>query len=250
MKGRQPHIFCSEKDVSEFAILPGDPGRVDRISAFLTDKVEVARNREFYTVKGFYKGVEVTVTSTGIGGPSTCIALEELSKIGVRFFIRVGSCGASKKGIDIGDLVIPYAAVREDGTTKMYVPEIYPAVAHPEVFNALVEAAKKLKFRFFTGIGRSHDSFYIPDEEEILNYWSQKNVVCNDMETTTLFVLGSLKNLFTGSILNNVVKFGEEVSKGIAQFAELERKTFEGEKKTIKAALEALVLLKRKKEGE
>jgi uridine phosphorylase len=132
----QPHILCSEKDVSHYVLMPGDPQRVLRVAQFLDNWEEIAFNREYRSIKGSYKGVPVTVVSTGIGGPSMVIALEELI-----------SCGASQPGISIGDLVLSTAAVREDGASAMYVDKNYPAVADFILLTALVHSCQSNQYK-------------------------------------------------------------------------------------------------------
>src|SRR3990167_10030804 len=156
----QPHIHCKKGDVSRYALIPGDPARVRLISNYLKNFREIAFNREFLTITGEYQGVQVTATSTGIGCPSAAIAIEELANIGVDTFIRVGTCGALQKGIQAGDLIIPFAAVRAEGTSKEYIQPEFPAVATPEIYQALIESAQKLKLRYFTGINRTHDALF------------------------------------------------------------------------------------------
>ncbi len=237
---KQPHILCSEKDVSPCVLLPGDPERVLRIAPYLDDWEEIAFNREFRSGKGLYKGIPVTVLSTGIGGPSMVIALEELITCGAEYFIRIGSGGASQPDISIGDLVIATGAVREDGASGMYVEKEYPAVADFTLLSALVESCKELQFPFHLGITRSHDSFYIDDESERMAKAQKNNVLASDMETATLYTLASLRGVKAASILNNVVLYEGEVKEGIGDYVEeSENAASEGEKREILAALEA-----------
>lgn len=242
---KQPHILCSEEDVSPFVLLPGDPGRVLRVSAFLDDWKEIANNREFRSGKGNYKGIPVTVLSTGIGGPSMVIALEELIACGAEYFIRIGSGGASQPAIAMGDLVIASGAVREDGASVMYVEKEYPAVADFNLLSALVESCRELQFPFHLGIIRSHDSFYINDDAERMAKAQKNRVLASDMETATLYTLASLRGVKAASILNNVVLYEGEVKEGIGDYAgESENSASEGEKREIRAALEAFRRLK------
>ena len=151
---KQPHILCESKDISEYVILPGDPGRALRVGELLDDCIEIAYNREFRTIRGMYKDVTITVTSTGIGGPSAAIAMEELIACGGKYFIRIGSGGAVQSHVNIGDLVIGSAAIREDGTTKMYIEEEYPAVADVKLTNTIIETCKELGCPYHYGIIR------------------------------------------------------------------------------------------------
>lgn len=236
--------MLSSHDVSTGVLLPGDPGRVEAVSKQLEDWRELAFNREFRSGRGIYKGVPVTVVSTGIGGASMAIALEELISCGARDFIRIGSAGASQKNIAIGDLIISTAAVREDGASAMYAPSEYPAAADYTLLSALVRSCEQLKYTHHIGITRSHDSFYIDDEEERMAKANRMKVLGSDMETAALYTIASLRGVRAASVLNNVVLFEGEVKEGISSYAEDQDKSAAlGEEKEIKAALEALVLL-------
>ena len=162
----QPHIRLDDSIRARYALLPGDPARIDKIIPFLNNVKELAFNREFRSVSGTYKGVEVLAVSTGIGGSSASIAVEELSRIGVRAMIRIGSCGAMQTGIGLGDLIVVSAAVRDDGASQAYVDLRYPAVADFDLLSACVESAKENGFTHHVGIAHSHESFYIDDNEE------------------------------------------------------------------------------------
>ena len=225
-------------------MLPGDPQRVLRVAEYLDSWEEVAYNREFRTIKGVYKSIPVTVVSTGIGGPSMVIALEELISCGAGAFIRIGSAGACQSSIAIGDLILSTASVREDGASSMYVDKSYPAVADFELLTALVKSCRKLKYNFHMGITRSHDSFYIDDEMERMAKANKNRVLGSDMETAALFALVSLRGVKAASILNNVVLYEGAVKEGISSYAdESGEMTAKGEKKEILAALEALRFL-------
>lgn len=239
----QPHILCNKGDIAENVILPGDPQRVIRAAKFLDEAREVAFNREFRTVTGKYKGVPITITSTGIGGPSCAIALEELIACGGKNFLRIGSAGALQPGIKIGDLVIPVAAVREDGTSKMYVSENYPAVSDFKLTSCIIETAEKLKYTYVPGVVRSHDSLYCDLQEEIVKYWSSKGILASDMETATLYTVARLRGARAACILNVVVSKGESIKEGISQYQTFEGPAQEGEKREILLALEALKAL-------
>jgi len=240
---KQPHILCDNDDVAPRVLLPGDPARVDRVARFLEDPREIAFNREFKTITGRYRDVPVTVTSTGIGGASAVIALEELIACGGRIFIRIGSAGASQRGIGLGDLIIPTGAVRQDGASRMYVEEGFPAVADHDLVAHLKEECGARNYPCHLGITRSHDSFYIDDEQEVLKKWSARGVLASDMETAALFTLASLRGVRAASILNNVVLFGEDVKEGIGGYVDEAAAAAEGERREIEVALEALVRL-------
>ncbi len=237
---KQPHINCESGDVGSHVILPGDPARVERIASFLDNVKEVAFNREFRTMTGDWDGLSVTVTSTGIGGASMVIALEELIRCGAKYFIRTGSCGACQSGIGLGDLVLPAGAVREDGASRMYVPSEYPAVADMEMLNKAANFCNENDYTFSTGIIRSHDSFYIDDENEKMAYWSSRKVLASDMETATLYTLASLRGVRALSILNNVVLYQGDLQEGIGDYVNMDSAAEEGEKREILIALKTL----------
>lgn len=206
----QPHIGCKQGDISDIILLPGDPKRVLKITQYLSNVQKVADNREFLTYTGEYQGIKVTVTSTGVGGPSAAIAIEELANLGAKYFIRIGTCGALKQGIQEGDLIIPYAAIRDEGTTKEYIKPEYPAVADFEIVQALVQASKNNNFKFFTGINRTHDAFY-ENIDNILKWdnisrdqrmaqWNSP-VISSEMECSVLFTICSLRGLKSGAVL-------------------------------------------------
>jgi uridine phosphorylase len=215
----QYHIRCRPGDVGEAVLLPGDPGRVESIARLLDRPRKVAANREFTTYTGQLDGRQVSVCSTDIGSPSTAIAVEELAAVGAKTFIRVGTTGSIQKGVSFGDLVVATAAVRDEGTTPGYVPLGYPAVADFELAQAMVDAGRMLNHRVHAGIVRSHDSLYtdlhaaeMPRREELeqaIQVWHRAQVLCNDMESSTIFVFCSLRRLRGGSVLTVVNEPGE-----------------------------------------
>lgn len=204
IEGKQYHIDCGPKEVTKAVLLPGDPERVGKIASLWDSKKEVAYHREYHTMTGKYNGVPIMCTSTGIGAPSLAIAVEELSRIGVETFIRVGTCGGLQKGQKLGDLVITTGAVRLDGASKDYVMPEYPAVAHFAVVEALIQAAEELKFRYHVGITASTDTFYcgqgrpgyrdyMPSHKDhILEDMQRAGVQNFEMEGSCLLTLASL----------------------------------------------------------
>ncbi|MCX6084565.1 MAG: nucleoside phosphorylase, partial [Caldiserica bacterium] len=154
------HVRLKQGDVGRYVLLPGDPGRCEVIAKWFDNPVKVAQNREYVTYTGTLLGEKVSVTSTGIGGPSTAIAVEELAMIGAETFIRVGTSGAMQPDIGIGDLAIVTAAIRDEGTTRQYMPIEFPAVANIDVTLALRAAAEQLHLAFHLGVSQSKDSFY------------------------------------------------------------------------------------------
>jgi uridine phosphorylase len=243
----QPHIRLTSEQSAPYAVLPGDPGRVTRVAKFLDNVQELAYNREFRSIRGTYRGVPVLVLSTGIGGPSMGIAVEELSHIGVKNMIRIGSCGALQSYMHLGDLIIVQAAVRDEGTSKTYIDLSYPAVPDYEVLYDILWCAKELSYRHYCGIIRSHDSFYTDREEEIDHYWSERKVLGADMETAALFVVGRLRGVRTGSILNVVTGSEDSLEGSINQYVNGEQQTALGEEREIKLALETFVKLESEK---
>lgn len=235
----QPHIRLSKDLQVNYALLPGDPLRVDRVKPFLTDVKDLEFNREYKSAVGFYKGFKVLVVSTGIGGPSTGIAIEELANIGVKSMIRIGSCGALQKYMQLGDLVVASGSVRDEGTSKAYIHKSYPAVADHQLLTSIENACKEKHLRYHVGLVRSHDSFYTDKEEAIDEFWSEKGILGADMETSSLFVIGRLRGLKTASILNVVVPSQGNLETGINDFVSGEEQTYEGEEKQIKVSLEA-----------
>lgn len=237
---KQPHIQLDESIRAKCAILPGDPARLDRIALQMTDVHELAYNREFRSLEGLYKGHWILAVSTGIGGSSASIAIEELAHLGVNAMIRIGSCGALQKGIQLGDLIFACGAIRDDGTSKAYVDVTYPAVPDPDLLQYCRSIAKEEGWGCHTGIVHSHESFYIDDNAGIEAGWSKKGVLGADMETAALFVAGRLRHVATASILNNVVVYGSDTADAIGSYSDGAVRTAEGERREIATALEAL----------
>ena len=208
--GTQYHIGLKEGDVGEFVILPGDPKRCEKIAAYFDEPKLVGDRREFVTYTGFLNGKKVSVTSTGIGGPSASIALEELVKVGAKKFIRVGTCGGMDTNVKSGDLVIATGAIRMEGTSKEYAPIEFPAVADYDIVTALKTAAEKLNLPHHTGVVQCKDAFYgqhnpeiMPVSYELENKWQawlRLGTLASEMESAALFVAGSFLKVKVGSI--------------------------------------------------
>lgn len=208
--GKQYHIDIKEGDVGEYVILPGDPKRCAKIAAYFDDAKLVADKREYVTYTGYLNGVKVSVTSTGIGGPSAAIALEELVKAGAKTFIRVGTCGGMQLDVKSGDAVIATGAIRMEGTTREYAPIEFPAVADFDVVNALVSSAKELGFPYHAGVVQCKDSFYgqhephkMPVNYELENKWQawvKLGCLASEMESAALFVVASYLKVKVGSV--------------------------------------------------
>ncbi len=210
--GRTYHLLLSPGDVPRYVLMPGDPGRVPTIAKFWDVGRELARNREYVTWVGKYKGVELAAVSTGIGSGSTAIAVEELLYAGADTFIRVGTTGALRRDVRLGDVIIGIAAVRWDGASRWYAFPEYPAVAHWTVVRALVEAAESLGVRHHVGIVASTDSFYVGQERPgfggFLPQWvvglvdslRRLNVLSFEMESATIFTMASIYGARAGGV--------------------------------------------------
>ncbi len=204
------HICMHQGQVGRYVLLPGDPGRVEIIASFLDEAREIASNREFHTMTGMLEGIPVSVTSTGIGGPSLAIAVEELVRIGADTFIRVGTCGGMSTDVLPGDLVIATGAIRSEGTSREYMPLEFPAVADFGVVNALTDATKELGCRYHVGIVQGKDSFYgqheperMPVRRRLLDNWQawiDGGCLASEMESPALFVIASTLHVRAGSI--------------------------------------------------
>ena len=209
-KNKQYHIQVGKEDIGRYVILPGDPKRCAKIAKYIDDAKLVADNRGYVTYTGYLDGVKVSVTSTGIGGPSASIALEELVQAGADTFIRIGTCGGMQLNVKSGDVVIASGAVRMEGTSKEYAPIEFPAVADIEVVNALMKAADELNVDSHVGVVQCKDSFYgqhsperMPVGYELLNKWEAwKRLGClaSEMESAALFVVGSALHVKVGSV--------------------------------------------------
>lgn len=208
------HIGLTPEQGAKYAILPGDPGRVEKIAQYLEKPEFVKSNREYRTYAGTLQGERVLVTSTGIGGPSAAIAVEELYMAGVRTFIRIGTCGGMQQDIMSGDVVVATAAIRMEGTSKEYVPVEYPAVADFDTAYALVTAAKQLGKRFHTGVVQCKDSFYgqhspgrMPLGDELLHKWDawiKAGCLASEMESAALYTVASVLRARAGCVLSVV----------------------------------------------
>lgn len=210
------HIGLSKKDIegAKYAILPGDPKRVEVIAGYLKNSKKLNESREYTSFLGEIKNEKVLVISTGMGGPSTAICVEELNKIGIRYLIRVGTCGGMQLDVKAGDIVIASSAIRSEGTSKEYAPIEYPAVADFEVLLALKEAAERLGYKKHLGVVHSKDSFYgqhNPEDmpigyllEKKWNAYIDTGALASEMETAALYIVSSCRKLKAGSVLTAV----------------------------------------------
>ncbi len=249
---KQYHVKLSKGDVGKYVILPGDPGRCEAIAKYFDEAQFVACNREYTTYTGTLLGEKISVTSTGIGGPSASIAMEELVACGADTFIRVGTCGGINMKVHSGDCVIATGAVRNEGTSREYAPIEYPAVADFEISNALAEACKKLNLRYHCGVVQCKDSFYgqhsperMPVSYELLNKWEawkRLGVLASEMESAALFTVASARNVRCGSVFS--VVWNQE--RKAAGYQESDCMSTEN---AIKTAIEAIKILIKDKPG-
>ncbi len=222
--GKQYHTGVGPGDIGKYVIMPGDPKRCEKIAAHFDDARLVADVREYVTYTGFLDGVKVSVTSTGIGGPSAAIAIEELSKSGADTFLRVGTCGGMQLDVEGGDIIIASGAVRMEGTSREYAPIEYPAVANVDVMNAMISGAKKLGAKYHVGVVQCKDSFFGQHEPEVMpvsyqlenkwEAWLRMGCLGSEMESAALFIAGSFLRVRVGSVLL-VVANQERAKKGL-----------------------------------
>jgi uridine phosphorylase len=244
----QFHINIRPSDAGGYAILPGDPGRCEKIAAYLGDPQHVSTNREFNIWRGTLSGERVMVCSTGIGGPSTAIAVEELAACGVHTFIRIGTSGGIALKVKPDDVVIASGSVRQDGTSREYAPIEFPAVSDAEVLIALRDAATELKFPNHTGVVQSKDAFYgqhCPDKMATSgelhakwDAWKKLGVLASEMESSTLFTVASLLGVRAGAVFH-VIWNQERAAAGLDTDADESHET----DRAIRVAVRATELL-------
>ena len=242
-EGIQYYIGLKEGDDVEYVILSGDIKRCEKIAKYFDNAKLVADRREFTTYTGYLNGVKVSVTSTGIGGPSASIAMEELVKVGAKYFIRVGTCGGMDLDVKSGDLVIATGAIRMEGTSKEYAPIEFPAVANYDIVTALINSAKKLDLPYHVGVVECKDSFYGQHSPELMpvnyelqnkwNAWLKLGCLASEMESAALFIVASYLKVKVGSIFL-VVANQEREKRG------LENPVAHDTELAIKTAVEAI----------
>ena len=243
---KQYHIQVGEGDVGKYVILPGDPKRCAKIAKYFDNAKLMADSREYVTYTGYLDGVKVSVTSTGIGGPSASIAMEELANIGVHTFVRVGTCGGIKLDVTSGDIVIATGAVRMEGTSREYAPIEFPAVADFQVLTALVDAAKASGRRWHAGVVQCKDSFYgqhsperMPVSYELQSKWEawkRLGVLASEMESAALFTVAAHRGVRCGSAFH-VIWNQERNAAGLDQLRD------EDTESAIRVGIEAVKLL-------
>ncbi|WP_225335492.1 nucleoside phosphorylase [Halomicrobium urmianum] len=254
---KQPHLLVEPGDLTDLALVPGDPDRVDRIAGLCDDSETVAENREYKVVNATYEGRELTICSTGIGAPSAAIAVEELAAVGVETFVRVGTTGALQEGIEIGDMVVATAAAKDEGTTKRYEAAEYPAVADYEVLSALVDSAERAaqgaadgasgdaassRENVHVGPVATDDAFYAEDEA----YFEDREaagLLAVEMEAAAVFSLARRKGLRAGAICTVDGNLVEGTQKGETEDEELPEKAKNNVERAIQLTLDATTAL-------
>lgn len=242
----QFHIQCAPGQVGNYCILPGDPGRCEAIARHFDDPVHVQTNREYTTYTGTLLGEKVSVVSTGIGGPSAAIAMEELCNLGCHTFVRVGTCGGIKLEVQSDDVVVATGAVRMEGTSREYAPMEWPAVPDFTVTQALVQAAQNLGKPWHAGVVQCKDSFYgqhsparMPvsyELEQKWEAWKRLGVLASEMESAALFAVAAARGVRCGSVFH--VIWNQEREK-----AGLDQKESHDTSAAIQVGIEALKLL-------
>ncbi|WP_255148709.1 nucleoside phosphorylase [Halorarius halobius] len=245
---KQPHLLVEAGDVHDIALIPGDPGRVDRIAGLCDTSEVVAENREYKVVNATFEGRELTICSTGIGCPSAAIAVEELAAVGVETFIRVGTTGATQAGIEIGDMVVATGAAKEEGTSKRYEAVEYPAVPDYDVLSGLVEAAEaneaadgetgEAGSRVHVGPIASDDAFYA-ETDEYVDDWERAGLLSVEMEAAAVFSIARRKGLAAGAICTVDGNLVEGTQKGETDDEELPEKAKNNVERAIHIALTA-----------
>jgi uridine phosphorylase len=239
---KQPHLLVGGGDVNDIALVPGDPGRVDRIASHCENVEEISENREYKVVNASYEGHDLTICSTGIGCPSTAIAVEELAKAGVETFVRVGTTGALQADVEIGDMVVATGAAKEEGTSKRYESAVYPAVPNYRTLSALVDAAEANDESVHVGPIVSDDAFYNETDDNV-EEWNDAGLLAVEMEAATLFSLARRRGLAAGAICTVDGNLLKGTQKGADSDAELPEKAKNNVERAIRIALDAVVTL-------
>ncbi|MFC7056900.1 nucleoside phosphorylase [Halovenus salina] len=235
---KQPHLLVEAGELTDIALVPGDPGRVDRIAEHCTDVETVASNREYKVVNATYDDRQLTICSTGIGAPSAAIAAEELESVGVETVLRVGTCGALQSDIEIGDMIVATGAAKDEGTSKRYESATLPAVAHHEVLSELTAVARGRDEPVHVGPIATDDAFYA-ETEEYIQEWEDAGMLAVEMEAAALFTLARRKGMRAGAICTVDGNLVEGTQKGETEDNELPEKAKNNVERAIKLALEA-----------
>lgn len=238
------HLPCDPSDISRYVFCPGDQKRARKLAAHFEDCKLVLENRGYIVFSGTYQGIFMTAIGTGMGGPAVAIALEELAHMGADTFIRVGSCGVFQEGQRPGDTIISNATVRLGGTANAYLPLEYPAVPDFSMTRALVEAAEKLDITPTVGMGITSDAFYAPSDPKIGELWTNIGLVYIEMETDTLFILGTYRRWRTAALFTSDGSAGEiKPEWGEADYQH-------GQDQTIQIALDGMLAIARADKAE
>jgi uridine phosphorylase len=239
---KQPHLLVEPGDLEDVALVPGDPGRVERIAGHCESVERVSQNREYTVVNAEYEGTPLTICSTGIGCPSATIAVEELARVGVETFLRVGTTGALQRGIEIGDMVVATGAAKEEGTTKRYESATYPATPDFGVLSALVDAAEANDEDVHVGPIVTDDAFY-NESEDYVDDWEAAGMLAVEMEAASLFTLARRKGLRAGAICTVDGNLVEGTQKGETEADELPEKAKNNVERAIEITLDAVTTL-------
>ncbi len=239
---KQPHLLVEAGELADVALLPGDPGRVDRIAAQCEESTVVAENREYRVVNATYEGREVTICSTGIGSPSAAIAVEELHAVGVDTVLRVGTTGALQRGIEIGDMVVATGATKDEGTTRRYEADTVPAVPDYEVLSELVAGAENRGEDVHVGPVATDDAFYA-ETDAYVEDWEAAGVLAVEMEAAAIFTLARRKGMRAGAICTVDGNLVEGTQKGETDDDELPEKARDNVERAIGIALDATTRL-------
>ena len=239
---KQPHLLVEDGDLNDIALVPGDPGRVDRIAAQCANVETVAQNREYKVVNATYEGRALTICSTGIGSPSAAIPVEELHAVGVETIIRVGTTGALQSDIEIGDMVVATGAAKDEGTTKRYEDETVPAVPDYDVLSSLVDAAEDNDESVHVGPIATDDAFYA-ETEAYVEAWEAAGLLAVEMEAAALFSLARRKGMAAGAICTVDGNLVEGTQKGETEDEELPEKAKNNVERAITLALETAASL-------
>ncbi|QLG63106.1 nucleoside phosphorylase [Halorarum salinum] len=239
---KQPHLLVEEGDVHDVALIPGNPDRVDRIADHCDDAELVSENREYRIVNAEYEGRELTICSTGIGCPSAAIALEELRNVGVETVVRVGTCGGLQTDVEIGDMIVATGAAKEEGTSKRYESETYPAVPDFGTLTALVDAAEARDEEVHVGPIVSDDAFY-NESDEYVEDWEDAGLLAIEMEAAAVFSLARRRGMNAGAICTVDGNLVAGTQKGADSDDELPEKARNNVGRAIAITLEAVIRL-------
>ncbi len=241
----QPHLLVDEGDLNDIALIPGDPGRVDRIAKQCDSSEVVSENREYKVVNAEYEGIPLTICSTGIGCPSATIAIEEMEAVGVETVIRVGTTGALQQDIEIGDMIVATGAAKDEGTTRRYEKDTYPAVPDYDVLSALVDSSEANDEDVHVGPIASDDAFYAETDEYVAD-WEEANILSVEMEAAAVFSVARRKGMRSGAICTVDGNLVKGTQKGTdTEDDELPEKAKNNVERAIRISLDAVVSLSR-----